>query len=61
MPGTMVTFGTKYVWNFGKNRDLVCLEHQSNRGLDMPGTFENFKTRIVRTSYTLVIRVNLIG
>ena len=38
MPGTMVTIGTRYVWNFDKNRDLVCLEHQSNLGPDMPGT-----------------------
>ena len=38
MLGTMVTIGTKYVWNFGKNRDLVCLENQSNRGPDMLGT-----------------------
>ena len=42
MPGTLVTFGTRYVWNFGKNRDWVCLEHQSNWVPDMPGTFEKF-------------------
>jgi len=41
MPGTLVTLGTKHAWNTFR------------WGLDMPGTFENFKTRILQTSYTL--------
>ena len=41
MPGTLVTFGTRHAWNAFR------------WGLGMPGTFENFKTRILRTSYTL--------
>ena len=41
MPGTLVTLGTRHAWNAFR------------WGLDMPGTFENFKTRILRTTYTL--------
>ena len=53
MPGTMVTIGTRYMWNFGKNRDRVCLERWFHWGPDMPGTLENFQMRIKQTSYTL--------
>ena len=40
MPGTLVILGTSHAWN------------GSRWGLDMPGTFENFRTRILRTPYT---------
>ena len=41
MPGTLVTFGTRHAWNAFR------------WGLGMPGTFKNFKNRILRTSYIL--------
>ena len=41
MPGTLVTLGTRHTWNGFR------------WGLDMSGTFENFKTRILQTPYTL--------
>ena len=41
MPGTLVTLGTRHAWNAFR------------WGLGMPGTFKNFKNRILRTSYIL--------
>ena len=41
MCGTLVKIGTRHAWNAFR------------WGLDMPGTFENFKIRFLRTSYTL--------
>jgi len=40
MPGTLVTLGTRHAWNAFR------------LGLDMPGTFENFEMRIIKTSFT---------
>ena len=40
MPGTLVTLGTRHAWNAFR------------WGLDMPGTFENFEIRIIKTSFT---------
>ena len=41
MCGTLIKIGTRYAWNAFRS------------GLDMPGTFENFQIRFIRTSYTL--------
>ena len=41
MPGTLVTFGTKYAWN------------AFQWGSDMPGTAENLKMRIPEIPFTL--------
>jgi len=38
MQGTSVIIGTRYMWNFGKNRDRVCLERWFHWGPNMPGT-----------------------
>ena len=38
MQGTSVILGTRYAWNIDNEGDQVCLKHQSNWGLDMPGT-----------------------
>ena len=41
MCGTLIKIGTRYACNAFRS------------GLDMPGKFENFQIRFIRTSYTL--------